>query len=193
MKYGLIALLVVAAILVCGVCGGGCMLYNSYKTTISLDEDVKAKWADVEVDLQRRYELIPNLVSTVKGYASHEKGILESVVQSREKYFSASGPQAKQEASAGMERALSRLLVLQERYPELKADSQFQNLAVNLEGSENRIAEKRRRFNDAVRQLNAHIRGPIGSIAAGWADVERAQFFEMDDGAKSAPKVEFGD
>lgn len=191
MKYGLIALLVVAAVLVCGVCGGGCMLYSSYKTTISLDETVKAKWADIDVDLQRRYDLIPNIIETVKGYAKHEKSILENVAESRTKYFNANGQAARQEASAGLERALSRLLVLQERYPELKADRQFQNLTVNLEGTENRIAEKRRRYNEAVRALNAHIRGPIGSIAAGWADVERAEFFEMEPAAKDAPKVDF--
>ncbi|HPF41252.1 MAG TPA: LemA family protein [Phycisphaerae bacterium] len=191
MKYGLIALLVGLAILVCGVCGGGCMLYSSYKTTISLDEDVKAKWADVEVDLQRRYELIPNIVETVKGYAKHEKGIIETVAESRTKYFNANGAAAKQEASAGLERALSRLLVLQEKYPDLKANQQFQNLAVSLEGTENRIAEKRRRYNESVRKLNSHIRGPIGSIAASWADVKRADFFEVDEAAKEAPKVDF--
>lgn len=192
MKYGLIALLVGLAILVCGVCGGGCALYSSYKTTVSLDEQVKSTWADVEVDLQRRYDLIPNIIETVKGYAKHEKGILETIAVSRTQYFSAKGPAEKQEASAGLERALSRLLVLQEKYPDLKADRQFQNLTVSLEGSENRIAEKRRRYNDAVRQLNSHIRGPIGSIAAGWADVRAAEFFEVEAAAKSAPRVDFG-
>lgn len=192
MRYGLIALLIVLALIVCIGLGGGCMVYSSYKTAIALDEEVHADWADVEVDLQRRYDLIPNIINTVKGYAKHEKGILESVTESRKAYFNASGVKAKQEASAGVERALSRLLMLQERYPDLKADRQFQNLTVSLEGSENRIAEKRRRYNDAVRRLNSHIRGPIGSIAASWAGVGRAEFFKMDEGAKEVPKVDFG-
>lgn len=192
MRYGLIALLVVLALLVCGVCGGGCMVYSSYKTTVSLDEQVKAAWSDIEADLQRRYDLIPRIVETVKGYAKHETNIINMVTESRKAYFAANGVKEKAEASAGLERALSRLLVLQERYPDLKANSQFHDLAVSLEGTENRIAEKRRRYNDAVRRLNTHIRGPIGSIAAGWAGVERAPFFEMDEAAKDAPEVNFG-
>jgi len=193
MRYGLIAMLVILVLLVGGGCGGGCAVYSAYKTAIALDEDVNAKWADIEADLQRRYDLIPNLLATVKGYAAHEKGILENIAEARTKYFAASGRQGKQEASAGLERALSRLLVLQEKYPDLKADRQFENLMVNLEGTENRIAEKRRRYNDAVRELNKHIRGPIGSIAAGWADVQRAEFYQMEEAAKDAPKVSFED
>ena len=192
MRYGRIALLVILALLVVGVGGGGCALYGSYKTAIALDENVDARWADIEVDLQRRYDLIPNLLATVKGYAAHEKSIIDNVAEARTQYFSASGREAKQEASAGLERALSRLLVLREQYPDLKADRQFENLMVNLEGTENRIAEKRRRYNEAARELNQHIRGPIGSITAGWANVERAEFYEMEPAAKEAPKVDFG-
>lgn len=192
MKYGLIAMLIIGGLLIFGVCGGGCMAYSSYKTSIRLDEDVDAKWADLEVDLQRRYDLIPNIVATVKGYAEHESDIFKSLAASREKYFSGGGRAEKAEASAGIERALSRLLVLQEKYPELKADKQFETLTVSLEGTENRIAEKRRRYNEAVRELNTHIRGPVGSITAGWAGVDRAEFFEVqNEEAKNAPKVDF--
>lgn len=171
--------------------GGGCMFYSSYTSAISLDENVKATWADVEVDLQRRYDLIPNIVETVKGYATHEKDIIDNVAAARTRYFSAPTPTAKAEAAGGLESALSRLLVLQEKYPDLKANTNFRDLQVTLEGTENRVAEKRRRYNEAVKELNTHIRGPIGSITANWAGVSKAEPFEAAAGAKEAPKVDF--
>lgn len=170
---------------------GGCTFYSSYTTTIRLDEAVKTAWANVDTDLQRRYDLIPNVVNTVKGYAQHEKQLLETIAKSREKYFTASTPNEKAEAAGGFSGVLSRLLVLQEKYPDLKANQNFMSLMDQLEGTENRISEKRRRYNEAVQLLNTHIRGPIGSITAGWAGVERASRFESDEAAKNAPKISF--
>ena len=174
------------------VLGGGCMVYSAYKTSISLDEEVQTKWADIEVDLQRRYDLIPNVAETVKGYAAHEKDLFENIAKSRERYFSANSRSEKAEAASGFGSVLSRLLVLKETYPQLKANENFRGLMVQLEGTENRIAEKRRRYNESVKNLNTHIRGPIGSIASSWAGVEKADRFKMDESAKDAPSVDFG-
>lgn len=191
MRTGLIVL-IITALLGVFVLGGGCMVYSSYKTAIRLDEDVQSKWADIEVDLQRRYDLIPSVVETVKGYAAHEKDLFENIARSRERYFNASSRSERTEAAAGFGSVMSRLLFLKETYPQLKANENFRGLMVQLEGTENRIAEKRRRYNESVKDLNTHIRGPIGSIAAGWAGVERAERFKMDEQAKDAPKVDFG-
>lgn len=192
MRTGRIILVVgFAFIFLVGIVGG-CTLYGSYKTSISLDETVKTAWADIATDLQRRYDLIPNIVETVKGYAKHEKELFENVAKSRERYVSASSPSERAVAAGGLESALARLLVIQEKYPELKANQNFLNLMDTLEGTENRVAEKRRRYNEAVKELNTHIRGPIGSITSGWAGVKPAERFEAEESAKTAPKVDFG-
>lgn len=170
---------------------GGCA-YSGYNKAIRLDENVGNKWAQVENVLQRRFDLIPNLVETVKGYASHEKEIFTDIAESRTKYFQAGGRAEKVAAANGFERALSRLLFLQERYPELKAQANFLDLQAQLEGTENRIAVERMRYNDAVRDLNAYRRSLLGRVFAGWAGVGPAEYFEVSEEAKQAPKVDFG-
>jgi LemA protein len=188
-----VALLSVLIVLVAfALIGGGCAI-SGYNKAISFDEQVKAGWAQVENVLQRRYDLIPNLVETVKGYAEHEQEIFTDIAKSREKYFQAGNRGERMEASSGLERALSRLMVLQERYPDLKAQQQFQSLMVQLEGTENRISVERKRYNDAVRTLNTYQRSFFGRMFCGWAGVAAAEFFEMEEAAKEAPKVKFTD
>lgn len=169
---------------------GGCA-YTGYNKAVGLDEDVKNKWAQVENQLQRRYELIPNLVETVKGYASHEKELFENVANARTKYFSAGTPADKAEAATGVERALSRLLVLRETYPDLKANANFLSFQAQLEGTENRLSVERKRYNDAVTTLNKYSRQLLGRMFTSWAGVGPAEYFEMDEAAKAAPRVDF--
>jgi LemA protein len=167
---------------------GGC---SAYQSVVSLDEGVKSQWSQVENQLQRRFDLIPNLVETVKGYAAHEKGVFDDIAHARESYFQAKSVNDKAQAASSVESALSRLLMLQENYPVLKANEGFLKLQDQLEGTENRIAVERQRYNDAVRALNAAIRGPMGSIANTFAHAERAEYFKIPEAAKTAPRVDF--
>ncbi len=164
---------------------------SGYNRVIALDEQVKSQWAQVENQLKRRYDLIPNLVETVKGYAKHEKEIFEHIADARTKYFQAKTVKEKIEASYGLERALSRLLFLQERYPQLRANENFLKLQDSLEGTENRIAVERKRYNDAVRQLNTYIRTFFGRFFAAIAGVTSAEYYEIPEAEKEAPKVKF--
>ena len=191
MRVVLIVLAVVVGVVVVGGGCGGCAVYNSYKSAIRLDEEVQKTWADVEVVLKRRFDLIPNIVETVKGYATHEKDLLQGIADVRKSYFSAGTRAEKTRAAGALEGMLSRLLVLRETYPDLKANQNFRELQVTLEGTENRVAEMRKRYNSGVRALNTHIRGPIGRIAASWAGVEKAEYFEAGEAAQEAPKVKF--
>ena len=134
------------------------MIVAGYNNVIAMDENVKGKWAQVENQLKRRYDLIPNLIETVKGYAKHEKELFENIAEARTQYFQAKGVNKKIEASNRLEGALSRLLLLQERYPVLKANESFLKLQDSLEGTENRISVARKRYNDAVQILNTYIR-----------------------------------
>jgi LemA protein len=171
---------------------GGCAV-RGYNRAISLAEQVDQRWAQVDVVLQRRYDLVPNLVESVKGYATHEREIFTDIAHAREKYFQAGNRNEKVEAANGMERALSRLLVLQERYPELRAQASFQDLMTQLEGTENRIAVERHRYTQAVRELNTFVRGFPGRIYAGWAGVKAAEQFEAaGEQVRQAPHVDFG-
>jgi LemA protein len=193
MKTGLLVLFVVAAIFV-GVVGvGGCMVYFGYNQAITLDEDVKGKWAQVENQLQRRYELIPNLVETVKGVADQEQDVFLGIAKSREAYFNANSRPAKMEAARGLEGALSRLLVLRETYPQLKSNESFLKLQDSLEGTENRLAVERKRYNDGVKTLNTFRRKLLGSFYASLAGVEEAEYFEIEEQAREAPQVDFSD
>jgi len=162
-----------------------------YNKTIALEEAVQAQWAQVDVQLKRRYDLIPNLVETVKGYAAHEKELFESIAKSREAYFNAASAAGKVEASNKLEGMLSRLLVLKETYPELKANENFLKLQDSIEGTENRIAVERKRYNDAVRELNTYIRGIPGKWWASMTGVAPATYLEVEEAAKTVPKVTF--
>jgi LemA protein len=190
MSAGKIVLVFFGILVVAAAVVGGCG-YGGYKHTITLDEAVKSHWADVEVVLQRRFDLIPNVVETVKGYASHEKEVLQGIADVRKSYVGA-GPIADKAKAAGeLEGYLSRLLVISENYPQLRASENFHALQVELEGTENRIKEKRLSYNAAVKELNAYIRAFPGSLYAKWADVKPGAYFEAGAGAKEAPKVKF--
>ncbi len=184
-------ILISLAVLLLGVLIAGGCAYGGYKSVIGQDESVQSAWADVEVVLKRRFDLIPNIVETVKGYATHEKDLFQGIADVRKSYFGAGTRAQKAKAAGALEGMLSRLLVLRETYPDLKANQNFRALQVELEGSENRIAEKRNRYNGAVKALNSNIRAFPGSLYAGWLGVEKAEYFEAGEAAKEAPKVKF--
>ena len=162
-----------------------------YNKTIALEEEVQAQWSQVEVQLKRRYDLIPNLVETVKGYASHEKQLLTDIANVRKSYFSAGTRNEKVAASNKLEGLLSRLLVLKETYPDLKANQSFLRLQDSIEGTENRIAVERKRYNDAVKNLNTYIRGIPGKWWASMTGVEKAEYFEIPKEETAVPNVKF--
>jgi LemA protein len=164
---------------------------GSYNSFVSLRENVNARWADVETQLQRRLDLIPNLVNTVKGYAAHEKEVLTAVTDARSRVGSAQSVPDKMKAHSELGSALSRLLVVMENYPNLKADRGFLDLQTQLEGAENRIAVARRRYNEAVQAYNTAIQRVPGRFIAGMTGFERKNAFEADQGARKAPTVTF--
>jgi LemA protein len=169
----------------------GGKLIAGYNQVITMEENVKGKWAQVENQLKRRYDLIPNLVESVKGYAKHEKEIFENIAQARTQYFQAKDVKNQVESANRLESALSRLLLLQERYPDLKANQSFLRLQDSLEGTENRIAVERKRYNDAVQILNTYIRTFFGRFYALLAGVSPADYYEIPEGEKAVPKVKF--
>ncbi|MBW1607863.1 MAG: LemA family protein, partial [Deltaproteobacteria bacterium] len=158
---------------------------------IAMDENVKGKWAQVENQLKRRYDLIPNLVEAVKGYAKHEKELFENIAQARTQYFQAKDVKNKIKASNQLEGVLSRLLLLQERYPVLKANESFLKLQDSLEGTENRIAVERKRYNESVQLLNTYIRTFFGRFYAMFAGVSKAEYYEVPEAEQAVPKVKF--
>ena len=177
-----------------GLVVAGC----GYNTSPTLEEGAKAKWADVQNQYQRRADLIPNLVATVKGYASHEQETLKAVTDARARVGSVqvSDPsqlKAFEAAQDQLSSALSRLMVVVERYPDLKADQQFLTLQAQLEGTENRIAVARRDYIEAVRQFNTEIRTFPGVIWSKllYSDLEAKPSFSAKPGADEAPKVSF--
>lgn len=166
-------------------------LKGTYNDLVTMDEGVKAAWAQVENQLQRRYDLIPNYVETVKGYAKHEKDVFVKVTEARSKVAGAGGISEKIAANNQLSSALARLLVVVERYPELKANTNFIRLQDELAGTENRISVERRRFNEAVRALNTKIRSFPTNLIAGMFGFEKATFFEVPKEKQEAPKVKF--
>lgn len=159
---------------------------------VRLDETANQAWADVDAQLQRRFDLIPNLVATVQGYAAHEKEIFEYVAQARTKYFQSDNINDKIAASNELTGLVSRLLLLQEQYPQLKANQNFLSLQDQLEGTENRIAVARTRYNEAAGALNRYIRAFPGSLYANWAGVKQKPYFETSPAARTAPpQVDF--
>lgn len=164
---------------------------GTYNSLVRLDEGIKGAWAQVENQLQRRYDLIPNYVETVKGYARFEKDVLLKVTEARARVGGAGSVKEKINANNELSSALSRLLVVVERYPDLKANQNFLRLQDELAGTENRIAVERRRYNEAVRAYNVKIRSFPTNILAGMFGFTRAEFFEAPAEAKEAPKVKF--
>jgi LemA protein len=165
---------------------------SGYNKAVNLEQGAEKGWADIDAALQRRLDLVPNLVNAVKGYAEHEKELFESIAASREKYFQAGSRAGKIEASNQLTGFLSRLLMLQERYPDLKANQNFLDLQVALEGTENRINVARTRYNEAAMQLNAYAKQLFGSFFCEKAGVEPVDYFEATEQARTeVPKVEF--
>ena len=185
-----ISLIIVGVILLAFILLAGNII-SGYNNVIAMDENVKGRWAQVENQLKRRYDLIPNLVETVKGYAKHEKELFENIAEARTKYFQAKDVNGKIQASNRLEGALSRLLLLRETYPVLKANESFLKLQDSLEGTENRISVERKRYNNAVQVLNTYIRTFFGRFYAMFAGVSKADYFEIPEGEKAAPKVKF--
>jgi len=165
--------------------------YNIKNRMIKYQEEINNAWAQVESQLQRRYDLIPNLVNTVKGYAKHEKEIFEEIAEARAKMFSAKSFDEKVKSANLIENSLSRLMVIVENYPLLKADANFRALMDELAGTENRIAVERKRYNDKVAEYNKYIRVFPNSIIAGINNFKPAEYYKVPSTVKEAPRVEF--
>jgi len=183
----LITVAVIAVILLMFYSG----IKGAYNSFVTLDEGVKASWAQVENQLQRRYDLIPNLVETVKGFARQEKEVFIGVTEARAKVGGAKNIPDKIAANNQLTGALSRLLVTVERYPDIKSNQNFIRLQDELAGTENRIAVERRRYNETVRTYNVRIRTFPANIMAGMFGFTKAEFFEVPESAKAVPKVKF--
>ena len=173
---------------------------SGYNSLVSSDEEAQTKWADVETQYQRRADLIPNLVNTVKGYAAHESETLQAVVEARAKATSVSIDPSNmsaeqianfQKAQDGVSSALGKLLVTVEKYPDLKANENFKELQAQLEGTENRISVARRDYNDASRQYNTSLRSFPKNILASLFGFEKRAYFEAQTGTEQAPSVQF--
>lgn len=173
---------------------------NVYNSLVAQEEQVETEWAQVENQYQRRADLVPNLVATVKGYATHEQETLEGVISARAKATqitidpaNATPEQlaAYQAAQGELSQALGRLLAVAESYPDLKANENFRDLQAQLESTENRITVARQTFNDTARQYNTKVRRFPGNIIAGIFGFEKKPYFEAEEGANKAPKVEF--
>jgi LemA protein len=163
-----------------------------YNRLVSLHEAIDNAWAQVEVQLQRRNDLVPNLVEVTKGYAKHEREIFEAVANARARMIAARGSRDQEiTAAQGMSSALSRLLALSERYPDLKADRQFARLSDELAGTENRIATERRRYNDAVREYNTLVRSFPTMLVARATGFTPQKYFEAPEAAQQVPAVKF--
>ncbi|MCF6096398.1 LemA family protein [Thermovorax subterraneus] len=165
--------------------------FGSYNGLVAAEENVNSKWSQVENQLQRRADLIPNLVETVKGYAAHEQEIFTEVTRAREKLISAGSVAEKAQADAELTSALSRLLAIVENYPTLKADANFRQLADELAGTENRIAVARMDYNNAVQRYNSKIRSFPTVIIARIMGFEKKEYFKAEEGAYEVPKVDF--
>ena len=164
---------------------------SSYNGIVAAEEDVDAQFAKVETQLQRRFDLIPNLVSATQGYMQHEKDVFTAIADARSKLAGATTVNDKVEASNELEGALSRLLMVVENYPELKADKQFTALMDELAGTENRIAVSRKDYNDAVKSYNQMIKSFPKNIVAGMFGFEKKAYFEISESEKEVPNVSF--
>jgi LemA protein len=188
-----IIVLGILAIIVLWVAG----MYNGF---VAAEEEVESAWSQVENQYQRRADLVPNLVATVKGYAAHEQETLEGVIEARAKATQVTIDPAKatpeqlaafQAAQGELSQALGRLLAVAENYPDLKANENFRDLQAQLEGTENRITVARQLFNESARNYNTKIRRFPNNILAGMCGFEKKPYFEAEEGASKAPKVEF--
>lgn len=196
MKKGLIALIVIIVVVIALVG----WVKNAYNGMVTQEEAVESAWSQVENVYQRRADLIPNLVATVKGYAEHEQETLEQVISARAKAtqttvdpssLDSEAMKAFQQSQGELSSALGRLLMITENYPDLKANENFLDLQAQLEGTENRITVERQKFNSAAKEYNTAIRKFPNNLLAGMFGFERKPYFEAAEGADVAPKVEF--
>lgn len=191
MKLGLIVLIIAGVLVVFGLIMAG-SLFGTHNDLVQEREAITASWAQVDVVLQRRADLIPNLVETVKGYAKHEETAIDSVTAARAALGGAQTPKDKIAANGQLDTALSRLLVVVENYPNLKANENFMRLQDELAGTENRIAVERRKYNETVQKYNTDIELFPKNIAASlWGFHREDAYFKADDASKQAPKVKF--
>lgn len=195
-RTGIIVLIIIVLLLFFGFQWG----ISTGNKMVVLDEGVAAAWSQVENVYQRRTDLIPNLVNTVKGYADFEKETLTAVIEARAKATQVTVDPSKldqaslqqfQQAQGGLSSALGRLMVVMEKYPELKANEGFLNLQAQLEGTENRITVERQKFNEVARGYNTYIRQFPQSMVASMRNFEKKAYFEAEKGAEKAPKVQF--
>ena len=189
MKKAILIFLAIVVLLGVIIVGSAVGTYNRF---VSMDEAIKAQWSQVENQLQRRNDLIPNLVQTVKGYAAHEKEVFEHVADARAKLAGATTVQDKMNYSNELTTALSRLLVIVERYPELKANENFMRLQDELAGTENRIAVERMRYNEKVQAYDQMRRRFPAVLIATLMNFKEAPYFKAPEEAKAVPKVDFG-
>ncbi|HYK88539.1 MAG TPA: LemA family protein [Acidobacteriota bacterium] len=202
MSKGLLATLGCLGVLILGALIVAVGVWGSYNNIVASEQNVESSWAQVQNVYQRRADLVPNLVATVKGYAAHESQVLEAVTASRAQVGSIqvrpdtlNNPaelQKFQQAQTGLTSALSRLLVVAERYPYLKANQNFLQLQSQLEGTENRIAVERRRFNEAAQAYNTRIMQFPARIVASLFGFQKKAYFESTPGSEKAPVVDFG-
>ncbi|GAB4365607.1 MAG: LemA family protein [Spirochaetales bacterium] len=184
-------LLIGLAILILVFGGYGIFSVSVKNDLVRLDESVSAAWSEIDNQLKRRADLIPNLVATVKGYASHEEEVLTRIADARSRLAGARTVEEKAEGYNELQSALSRLLVVVENYPALKANENFTRLMDELAGTENRIAVARKRYNDYVREFNTRIRTFPGSLFAGSMGFSPRPYFEIDSASREAPQVKF--
>ncbi len=192
MGKGIIAVIVIVVLLL-----GALVVFGQYvsvrNTLVTKNESVKAAWSQVDIVLQRRADLIPNLVETVKGYAQQEQTVFGDIAKARSALLSAGTPQQKIAANGQLDGALGRLLVVVENYPQLKSNENFLRLQDELAGTENRIAVERRRYNDTLQDYNTYIQQFPQNIFAGWAGFKpNDAYFAASEGSREAPKVNFG-
>jgi LemA protein len=178
-----------AIVLVAVVVGG--TFVSKWNQLVTMDTDIKAKWAQVDNQLQRRNDLIPNLVETVKGFAAQEKSIMESIANARAKMAGAGSVQDRIAASNELSSALGRLLVVVENYPQLKSNVTFTRLMDELAGTENRLSVERKRYNDSVQIYNTTIRQFPDNIIAPMLGFKEQPFFQVPEAARQAPQVKF--
>ncbi|MDT9756289.1 LemA family protein [Heyndrickxia coagulans] len=180
--------MIVAAILVVLIVS----VFTSYNSLVNAEENVNQSYSQIQNQLQRRTDLIPNLVNTVKGYASHEKAVIDDVSKARAQLAGAKTPGDQAAANDRLDSALSRLLVVVEKYPDLKANQQYTQLMDELAGTENRLAVARQDYNSAVATYNKKIKRMPGALIAGLFGFKEKEYFKADESAKKTPKVDFG-